>query len=79
MALVPIRVELTAESSKDFVFDKPAADYGKGFGFTQSDVSSPGAPWFSPDVDNLDGTMTGTINFPDVVTGSVDVQIYDRQ
>ena len=78
MALQTVRVTLTAEDTKTFTFDKPAGDYGKGFGVTITSGSG-STPSFAADVDNLDDTMTGTINFEDPITGVVDVQIYDRQ
>lgn len=79
MALQAVPVTITAASSVTFTFNKPSGKYQKGGGIPtvtaggDADVAS----WFSADVDNLDGTMTGTLNFSGVITATAVVSIYD--
>jgi hypothetical protein len=79
VALQSAQVSPAAETTKTFTFNKPVASYGKGLGITIASIVGTLAPYFSADVDNGDGTMTGTVHFGATVTGTVDVQIYDRQ
>jgi hypothetical protein len=65
----------------NFTFTKPAAGYIKNHGLNVTPVggdSSGTGVNFLADVDNGDGTMTGTIKLGDpTVVGSVEVSIID--
>lgn len=80
MAVQTKSVAIAAASSQTFTFTKPAAGYLKAGSFTVTPVGGDagGAEVnFLADVDNGDGTMTGTVKLSDVITGTVEVCIVD--
>jgi len=78
MALQVVTVTLTAQASKTFVFNKPVANYGKSAaGLSITDGSPPPAQSYIADVDNGNGTMTGTLNLSETVTGTATIVVYD--
>jgi hypothetical protein len=79
MAMQTITVVLTATGTATFTFPKPAANYGKTApGITLTDGAGPVSGNYAPDVDNGNGTMTGTLNLTGEVTGTAEIQIYDK-
>jgi hypothetical protein len=76
MAMQTVTVTLAAAASATFTFSKPAGNYGKTTpGLT---VDATVAAVYAADVDNGDGTMTGTLNLTGSVTGTAEITIYDR-
>lgn len=78
MALQTVTVTLTSAATATFTFAKPTGNYGKS---APSIATSGGAllvAVYAPDVDNGNGTMTGTVNLSAAVTGTAEITIYDR-
>jgi hypothetical protein len=73
-------VPIAAAHSATFTFTKPIAGYVKSGSLTVTPVGGDagGAEVnFLADVDNGDGTMTGTARLSDDITGTVEVCIAD--
>lgn len=70
-------VTLTAADTGTFTFNKPTGTYAKNYGLTLTAAGEPGTVNFLADVDNGDGTMTGSVNVSGLVTGVVAITIYD--
>lgn len=79
MAMISVSVTVTAVDNITATFAKPAGSYKKTYPApTVTDAGGPVAAIFAgADVDNGDGTMTATINFTGLFTGSVDFVVYD--
>lgn len=80
MAIQTKTVTLAAAATGTFIFTKPAGNYGKTPGVTPSgaDAGAVVAVTFAADVDNGNGTMTGTANLDAAITGTVEIIVYDR-
>lgn len=81
MAMKTITVTLAATGTATFVFPKPAGNYGKTApGITLADFTAAGpvSGCYLADVDNGNGTMTGTLNLTGEITGTAEIQIYDK-
>lgn len=78
MAVQIVTVSLTAQSAQSFTFTKPLGNYAKTPGLTIT-VGGGATPfWRAADTDNGDGTMTGHLELTGAVTGTVEVQIWDK-
>jgi hypothetical protein len=76
MAMQTVTVTLTAASSATFTFTKPAGNYGKTAPGLSVDATV--AAVYGADVDNGNGTMTGTLTLSGAVTGTAEITIYDH-
>lgn len=79
MAMITATVTFTASNSQPFTFTKPLGNYGKTAGLTITDGNGAVKYIFrGADVDNGNGTMTGTIELDAAVTGTAEIQIFDK-
>jgi hypothetical protein len=78
MAMLTVTVALAATDTATFTFTKPAGKYGKTAPGITNDGTPVGHCYLGDDVDNGNGTMTGTLKLSGAITGTAEITIYDR-